>query len=103
METNELKNQTNTDSLRLKVVQRILLLVFGCIVTGAATLFMPGLYYFLARTETPPSTSTSPFIAIIPLVILLLLVAGLGYALYDAIRLFMQYRRSKEMDEVMFP
>lgn len=107
MEGNEIK--TPTEQLRLKVIKRSLLLIGGIILSCALTFVLPLLYLTPIRVETSTGAAPSgaemafPFAALISVIMLAALGAALLYVLYDVIRLFIQYRKSKQMDEVMFP
>jgi hypothetical protein len=97
-----------TETLRLKVIKRVIVLIFGCLLTSVFAAVLPLLYLVTVRAEgtvgdTPPPPPSIPIGAYIPPVVLLALVIALAYGLYDAIQLFLQYRKSKQMDEVMFP
>lgn len=103
---NVVSNQT--DKLKNKVIKRTVLLIFGSIAACALSVALPTLYLTPLRQVTyganaAPPAQAFPIGALIPLVIMVVILAALAYALYDVIRLFVQYRKSKEMDSVMFP
>jgi hypothetical protein len=122
MENTEFKSAT--DQLRTKVLQRVVLLTFGCITSCLALMIIPLLYVMPLKGEMdapvpvqitsagpadvmaqpiPITPEPFPIAALIPPIILLVLFCLIAYGVYDGISLFMRYRKSKEMDELMFP
>lgn len=122
MENTEFKSAT--DQLRTKVLQRVVLLTFGCIGSCVAFMIIPLLYVMPLQSSIqqgvpveitssgpaevhgqpiPVQAQPFPIAALIPPIILVALFCLIAYGVFDAINLFMQYRKSKERDEVMFP
>jgi hypothetical protein len=103
------ERQSTTEKLKLKMLARVAMLGVGTILSCALLVVLPALYVLPVRSEVyegppiAPAPETFPWGALIPPVVMLILLLGLAYIAYDGVRLFLQYRKSKEHDEVMFP
>ena len=108
----KIKSQPTTEDLRLGLIKRAVLLVFGCIATSVGAVILPALYFVAVRTETSysvtPGTAPVPqppslsFGAFIPPLVLLALVGLIIYGIFDMIRVYGLYRKSQQNDQ-MFP
>jgi hypothetical protein len=49
------------------------------------------------------TSSLGGFAVLIPVAIVLSVIFLIGYGVYDMFRLYLQYRRAKDLDEAMFP
>jgi hypothetical protein len=131
------RNQTRTsaDEIKLKFVQRIMLLAFGfiaaCVLIAALPVFAfasgsdrevpiplnpadryvaeemqasgPAIELNEVGRDFEGSESMGGMEILIPVAILLVLIYLLGYGVYDMFRLYLQYRRARDVEEVMFP
>lgn len=135
MERNESKSAT--DEIKLKFVQRIMLLAFGCITAcvliavgvpvlafasgGEREAPIPQLADDRLMAEEVQASGPAPielnskyrefensqfmnnFAIFIPITIFLSMVFLMGYALYDMFRLYLQYRKARDIEDPMFP
>lgn len=105
METKSI--EPTTESLRLGLVMRGILLVCGCVLASVLAVILPAFYLLTAeRVEGPGApvarASAPPIGALVPPVVMLALLSLIAYDIYDAIRMFGRYRRSQQ-DDQMFP
>jgi hypothetical protein len=104
METKEPVN--DSEKLKQGLVMRIGLVVVGCVIASILAVVIPALYLAPVRSEVftgpPPPPPPVPLTAYLPPVIMLALLILIVYGIYDAIRMFMRYRKSQQ-DEQMFP
>jgi hypothetical protein len=98
--------QTTTERLKLSLIKRIVVLLFGCIAATIILNVLPLLYFTPisaeASTRTRPAADTAPVGAFVVPAVTLLLVGLLAYGIYDAIRMFLRYRKSQQDEQQMF-
>jgi len=102
------RTMNTTEQLRLKLIRKVMLTVFGCIAGTLAVTLLPLLYLMPVRSEAftgspPPTAPATPFLALIPLLGLLLIAGFVAYEAYDLIKLIPRYRESKQNDDTLFP
>ena len=71
--------------------------------SGPADVPMPERAPIAPEAQPMPTSDGTDLMAFIPIVLLLTVVFMFGYGIYDMFRLYLQYRRTKEADEVLFP
>ena len=82
----------------------------GCVVTSVLGLAIPALYFMAVPSKVSVGTGSQPtttdqmlpFMAFVPLLILLALFVAVAFGIYDAIRVYLRYRKSQK-DDQMFP
>jgi hypothetical protein len=100
-----------TDRLQQVLVQRIVLLVFGCVAAAIVLGVLPLLMHYLepvsiewaTRTRPAVVSDTPPISAFVSPVIKLIVFGLIAYGVYDIIRLVLVYRQRRREDEQLFP
>ncbi len=90
-----------TEQLRMKLVRKVMLTVFGCVAGTLAVTLLPLLVLYTG--SPPPAPPPMPILALIPLAGLLLIAGFVAFELYDLIKLIPRYRESKQNDDTLFP
>ncbi len=98
--------EPTTESLKLSLIKRVVLLIFGCIASMTIIGAFPLLYLIPVSAEVSTRTrsipDTVPIGAFMPPVLTLVILGLMAYGIYDAIRMFIRYRKSRQDDQQMF-
>lgn len=98
--------ETTTERLKLSLIKRVVLLFFGCIASTILLGALPLLYLVPVSAEVSTRTratpDTAPIGVFVEPVLMLFLLGLIAYGIYDAIRIFIRYRKSRQEDHQMF-
>ena len=98
--------EPTTESLNLSLIKRIVFLLSGCIASMVILGALPLLYLVPVSAEVSTRTRSSsdmlPAGAFVPPVLTIVLLGLIAYGIYDAIRMFIRYRKSRQDDQQMF-
>jgi hypothetical protein len=98
--------ESTTESLKLSLIKRVVLLIFGCIASTIVLGALPLLYLVPVSAEVSTRIRSSsdmlPAGAFVPPVLTIVMLGLIAYGIYDAIRMFIRYRKSRQDDQQMF-
>lgn len=110
MQSNE--HELTTEKLEQRLAKRIILVVSGCIAAGILALVVPGILVTPARLPPLLDSShgsvptaqllTHSNLAWIPVFVALILLVPILYGIYDAVRIYLALRNSRQ-DDALFP
>ena len=107
MSMDSMPAEATTDELKLGLIKRILILIFGCFASAALLGVLPLLYLAPMTAEvterTRPAQDAPPIGAFVSPAVALALLGLIAYGVYDAIRMFMRLRSRQREDQQMFP
>jgi hypothetical protein len=99
--------EATTDQLKLGLVRRIMVLLFGCVASAVLLGLLPLLYLapttVEVATRTRPAQDAPPIGAVVTPVVALALLGLIAYGVYDAVRMSMRLRSRQREEQQMFP
>ena len=111
METKD--TRVTTEDLKRKLIQRVVLFVFGLVLAAVVTGMLSSLFRTMASPdiirpprpgrEAIPGPEGITFMTFAPPLVTIVIAGLLIYGLYSIIEIYMRYRKSQQDDREMFP
>lgn len=108
------EHQNVTEKLKQRLAKRIMLVVSGCFAAGLLAFVVPGILILVTPAPLSPLLDSSqgsvptsallphPSLTWIPVFVALILLVPILYWIYDAVRIYLALRNSRQ-DDPMFP